>query len=131
MSGTTTARGPIVVGAKGRAMPRRSAREEEWRRIYLGVRGKFLLALLIAASWTALSVWLSRRWLIDLAAVTNWAFALVSIIFIAYVPGFMNAFLIATLSLDRSLLPGLPRKRCPALPSSSRLTMKRVVSVTR
>jgi biofilm PGA synthesis N-glycosyltransferase PgaC len=75
--------------------------EEQWRRLYLGVRGKFLLALLIAIAWTTLSVWLSQRWLADLAAVTSWAFALIAIGFIAYVPGFMNAFLIATLSLDR------------------------------
>jgi Glycosyltransferases, probably involved in cell wall biogenesis len=115
MSGTTTARGPIAVAANDRAMPSGSAGEEEWRRIYLGVRGKFLLALLIAASWTALSVWLSRRWLIDLAAVTNWAFALVSIIFIAYVPGFMNAFLIATLSLDRRPLARAPAKTLPGV----------------
>lgn len=78
-----------------------SGNEDQWRRYYLTVRTKFLLALIIAIAWTALSVWLSRRWLVDLAAVTSWTFALVSIIFIAYVPGFMNAFLIATLSLDR------------------------------
>ncbi len=76
-------------------------RDAEWRRLYLSVRTKFLLALLIAVSWTAFSVWLSQRWLSDLAAVTSWIFALIAIGFIAYVPGFMNAFLIATLSLDR------------------------------
>lgn len=76
-------------------------RSEQSRRLYFSVRSKFLLALLIAIAWTSLSVWLSQRWLVDLAVVTNWAFALIAIIFIAYVPGFMNAFLIATLSLDR------------------------------
>lgn len=84
-----------------KAMIDTPAREEQWRRLYLGVRSKFLLALTIAIAWTALSVWLSQRWLVDLAEVTNWPFALIAIIFIAYVPGFMNAFLIATLSLDR------------------------------
>ena len=78
-----------------------SSKEAQWRRLYLGVRGKFLISVAIAILWTALSVWLSQRWLEDLAAVTNWPFALIAIIFIAYVPGFMNAFLIATLSLDR------------------------------
>ncbi|ALJ14827.1 phenylalanine-4-hydroxylase [Sphingopyxis macrogoltabida] len=87
------------------------AREEQWRRLYLGVRSKFVLALTIAIAWTALSVWLSQRWLIDLAAVTNWPFALIAIIFIAYVPGFMNAFLIATLSLDRRPLAYVSPKR--------------------
>ena len=74
-------------------MARMPAREEQWRRLYLGVRGKFLLSLTIAVVWTALSVWLSQRWLVDLAEVTNWPFALIAIVFIAYVPGFMNAFL--------------------------------------
>ncbi len=92
-----------------------SVREEQWRRVYLGVRGKFFLALLIAVAWTALSVWLSQRWLIDLAAVTNWPFALVSIVFIAYVPGFMNAFLIATLSLDRRPPAKAPTRTMPGL----------------
>ncbi|MBL0914264.1 MAG: glycosyltransferase family 2 protein [Sphingopyxis sp.] len=92
-------------------MTRATDREEQWRRLYLSVRTKFVLALLIAIAWTSLSVWLSQRWLADLAAVTSWAFALIAIIFIAYVPGFMNAFLIATLSLDRR-----PPARAGAMP---------------
>lgn len=51
--------------------------------------------------WTALSVFLSQRWLNDLAIVAGWAFAVIAIGFIAYVPGFMNAFLISTLLFDR------------------------------
>src|SRR5690349_25133677 len=72
-----------------------------WRRPYLSVPAKFSFALLIAVLWTALSVWLSQRWIADLASVTSQAFAIVAIMFIAYVPGFMNAFLISTLLLDR------------------------------
>src|SRR5690606_10243179 len=81
--------------------PTLSTTPDQWRRLYLGVRSKFLMALLLAIAWTTLSVWLSQRWLIDLAELTNWPFALISITFIAYVPGFMSAFLLATLSLDR------------------------------
>jgi poly-beta-1,6-N-acetyl-D-glucosamine synthase len=69
--------------------------------IYLRLPLKFALALTIAASWTALSVWLSLTWLRELAAVTSEAFAVIAITFIAYVPGFMNAFLLSTLMLDR------------------------------
>jgi len=75
--------------------------QQQGRRLYLPVRGKFATALVVALAWTALSIWLSERWLHDLAAVTDWAFALIAIGFIAYVPGFMNAFLIVTLLLDR------------------------------
>ncbi|MDF1833267.1 MAG: glycosyltransferase family 2 protein [Alteraurantiacibacter sp. bin_em_oilr2.035] len=68
---------------------------------YLPLRIKFLLACLIAIAWTAFSVWLSLRWVADLALVTSLAFAVIAIAFIAYVPGFMNAFLLSTLLFDR------------------------------
>jgi poly-beta-1,6-N-acetyl-D-glucosamine synthase len=74
---------------------------ESRRRVYLTVQAKFAVALAIAISWTLVSVWLSQAWLADLAGITNWAFALLAIGFIAYVPGFMNAFLLSTLMLDR------------------------------
>jgi len=87
--------------ARGKTNPSTCAPRENSRRLYLSVRSKFLVAFAIATLWTALSTWLSGGWLRDLAAVTNWPFALIAIGFIAYVPGFMNAFLIATLLLDR------------------------------
>jgi biofilm PGA synthesis N-glycosyltransferase PgaC len=71
------------------------------RDLYFSVPEKFILALTLAVAWVWLSVWLSQRWLADLASVTNWPFALIAIGFIAYVPGFMNAFLLGTLLLDR------------------------------
>ena len=73
----------------------------EWKRLYLTVEAKFALSVAVAVLWTGLSVWLSQRWLSDLAAVAGWVLAIVAITFIAYVPGFMNAFLISTLLFDR------------------------------
>ncbi|HWW11180.1 MAG TPA: glycosyltransferase [Brevundimonas sp.] len=84
------------------------------RRLYLPVPVKFAIALTLAVAWTTLSVWLSRNWLADLAAVTHWAFAVIAIGFIAYVPGFMNAFLLSTLALDRRPNRVKPR-RYPAV----------------
>ena len=78
-------------------------------RIYLGVRSKFVLACCIAILWTAFSVWLSQSWVRELGDATHIAFALLAITFIAYVPGFMNAFLLSTLLLDRR-----PPRRTPA-----------------
>jgi len=69
--------------------------------VYLPVRLKFAIASSIATTWCALSVWLSEPWLQDLARVAGWPLAIFVITFIAYVPGFMNAFLIATILLDR------------------------------
>jgi biofilm PGA synthesis N-glycosyltransferase PgaC len=71
------------------------------RRRYFPVRVKFAIAVGAALAWTMLSVWLSAIWVAELGAVTHPLFALVAITFIAYVPGFMNTFLVATLLLDR------------------------------
>lgn len=71
------------------------------RRLYLPVAAKFALALAISVLWTGFSVWASQRWLADLAGLAGWPAAIFTIAFIAYVPGFMNAFLISTLLLDR------------------------------
>lgn len=73
----------------------------DYSRFYLTVPVKFCLALIIGVAWTALSVYLSMPWLAELSAVTGRAFAIVLITFIAYVPGFMNAFLITSILLDR------------------------------
>ena len=56
------------------------------------------------------SVWLSTPWMDDLGAATHPLFALFAITFIAYVPGFMNAFLVTSLLLDRR-----PERRRPAV----------------
>src|SRR3546814_16850245 len=71
------------------------------RRLYVPVRIKFCLSLLIALTWTGLSVWLSLPWVDDLGRLLGRPLALALITFIAYVPGFMNAFLISTILLDR------------------------------
>ena len=61
-----------------------------------------------------MSVWLSARWVNDLALVAGWAIAVIAIGFIAYVPGFMNAFLISTLLFDRKP-PFLPVVKYPGV----------------
>ncbi|HVM22662.1 MAG TPA: glycosyltransferase [Sphingomicrobium sp.] len=76
------------------------------RRRYFPVRVKFAIAVGMALAWTMLSVWLSQIWVDELGAVTHPLFALFAITFIAYVPGFMNAFMITTLLLDKR-----PRRR--------------------
>lgn len=71
-----------------------------WRAFYLPVRLKFGIALLVAVGWTVLSIWLSAAWLADLIDWIGKPPALLLVTFIAYVPGFMNAFLITTILLD-------------------------------
>ena len=84
--------------AAAAAPPEKASRP---RSFYLPLPLKFALAVAIAIAWTGLSIWLSQRWLAELAGVTSFLFAAIAIGFIAYVPGFMNAFLISTLLLDR------------------------------
>ncbi|TXK66051.1 glycosyltransferase family 2 protein [Alkalisalibacterium limincola] len=69
--------------------------------MYLGVPVKFALAFSIAVAWVVLSVWLSQPWLAELSMHVGFALALLVIVFIAYVPGFMNAFLIGSIAFDR------------------------------
>ena len=78
-------------------------------RRYVRVPVKFTIASAVATTWMLFSVWLSTPWMDDLGEATHPLFALVAITFIAYVPGFMNAFLVTSLLLDRR-----PRRRQPA-----------------
>ena len=71
------------------------------RRIYVPVRAKFALSLTVAIAWTTLSIVLAAAWMHDLANLTHPLFAIWALTFIAFVPGFMNAFLATSLLLDR------------------------------
>lgn len=84
-------------------------RPQDRGRIYLPVRAKFVIAFLIATAWMIFSIIISRGWMHELGAVTHPLFALFAISFIAYIPGFMNAFLMASLLLDKR-----PARRSPA-----------------
>jgi biofilm PGA synthesis N-glycosyltransferase PgaC len=68
---------------------------------YLPVRVKFALAMVVALAWLGLSVWLALVWIDDLAALIGPWLAWLAVGGIALVPGFMNAFLAASLLVDR------------------------------
>lgn len=76
------------------------------RRFYVPVPVKFVLVLTFALAWMGVSILLSRPWLQGLSVVLGFAAAVFVIAFIAYVPGFMNAFLIGSILADRR-----PRRR--------------------
>ncbi|QIL02906.1 glycosyltransferase family 2 protein [Sphingomonas sinipercae] len=71
------------------------------KRFYFSVRAKFVLALAVAVLWMLFSIIISRKWVATLGDLTDPIFALFAISFIAYIPGFMNAFLVTSLLLDR------------------------------
>lgn len=71
------------------------------RRLYTRVSLKFAIALLVALGWLAFSVWYAIPWFRDLAHLSDWPIAIFAVGGIAIVPGFMNAFLISSLLMDR------------------------------
>lgn len=70
-------------------------------RRYISVAQKFWISQTGALTWVSLSVILSLPWLRDLSDVVGFVPALLVITFIAYVPGYLVAFLAASLLVDR------------------------------
>lgn len=68
---------------------------------YVPVRWKFVLALLAGMAWAGFAVYAADLWIRDLGTVIGATAAHLVIYGIAVVPGFMNAFLIVSLLLDR------------------------------
>jgi biofilm PGA synthesis N-glycosyltransferase PgaC len=68
---------------------------------YFNVRRKFAFAIALSLSWLALTTLIALPWIADLTALMGAALAWLVIGGLALVPGFMNAFLITSLLLDR------------------------------
>jgi biofilm PGA synthesis N-glycosyltransferase PgaC len=68
---------------------------------YVGVHGKFSFALVVSGAWFALTALIALPWITELSGLIGMTLALVAVGGIALVPGFMNAFLIASLLLDK------------------------------
>lgn len=69
--------------------------------IYIPVFAKFMLGHFGALFWVSLSVYLSLPWLKDLGTAVSFPVALIIIAGICYMPGYMNAFLVSSLLVDR------------------------------
>lgn len=85
------------LGAPCEAVSRGSA----LRRFYVPVWTKFVVATATASGWLALSTWLAQPWIRDLGTVVGPWGAWAVVLFVALIPGFMNAHLVASLLLDR------------------------------
>ena len=72
-----------------------------WRSLYLSTGQKFAVACLVAAAWVGLSAWISLPWIGDLARHVTVVPAVVLVSLLAFVPGFLVAFLAAGALLDR------------------------------
>ena len=90
-------RRPASGGARG-AVPTLPALR---RRRYLSVSLKFAFAQAVALAWLGVSVWLSLPWVDDLAAAVGVVPAVLVVSLVAYLPGWLVAFLAVSLLLDR------------------------------
>jgi len=84
------------VGSAG-AAPGESGRE----RRYLSVRVKFFITLAVALAWMLFSLLMAQRWIDELSRLAGPVLAWITVVGIAVLPGFMNAFLMTGLLLDR------------------------------
>ena len=64
---------------------------------------KFTIALLFALCWAGVSCYFDQTWLSELASHIGLPLALIVIIGVAIIPGFMNSFLLASLLLDKRI----------------------------
>jgi len=70
------------------------------RFFYLPVRTKFLISTSAAVLWFGASLHLAQPWLNDLSAIAGQFPAFLIILFIALVPGFLNAHILFSVLLD-------------------------------
>jgi len=68
---------------------------------YITIRWKFIITVAISTAWMLLSIWLSIPWYEQLSEHTTPFIAGFLIGFIAIIPGFMNAFIMVALALDK------------------------------
>ncbi|PAE23663.1 MULTISPECIES: glycosyltransferase [Bacillaceae] len=71
------------------------------KKVYLSINKKFVISHLISILWMAFSIYISLPWLKDLAEIVTYPISILIIGGIAYVPGYMNAFLVMSLLLDK------------------------------
>lgn len=70
-------------------------------RLYVSVGMKFAVAAGFAACWVGFSVWLAIPWIRDTARVLGIVPAVVLISLLAFIPGWLVAFLVVSLLMDR------------------------------
>ncbi len=93
---------------------RATDRHQHRSRWYLPVRAKFAIAASVAVGWLLLSIMLAEPWAAALAEHIGMPLAWLIVAGIALIPGYMNAFMLVSLGLDRRP-PQAPLARYPGL----------------
>lgn len=71
------------------------------KKLYVSINKQFVLSHLSSAVWLTFSIYLSLPWLKDLSEIVTLPISILIIGGIAYLPGYMNGFLVMSLLLDR------------------------------
>lgn len=71
------------------------------RRFYLRLRTRFLVATTLALAWAGFSAWISIPWVRQLGETITLPVAILVILGIAIIPGYLNVQLVASVLLDR------------------------------
>jgi poly-beta-1,6-N-acetyl-D-glucosamine synthase len=90
----------LKVEATTKPLAKGSVQRSQPRPFYIPVRTKFLLSTSIAALWFSFSLWMAQAWAGDLSALIGQVPALLVILFVALIPGFLNAHLLSSVLLD-------------------------------
>lgn len=82
---------------------------------YVSARTKFVIALVVAVAWMAFSLVAARPWVNQLSSIIGPAASWIVVAGIAILPGFMNAFLVTSLLLDRRPPIRVPTDHLPGI----------------
>jgi len=88
-------------GGMQRSYEAQASPASQRRHQYIGPRSKFTIAVVFGFGWLSFSIWVSLPWLHDLSDIIPPAAAVIIVSLLAFVPGFIVAFLAASLLLDR------------------------------
>lgn len=83
--------------------------------LYLTTREKWMLSITSGIMWALFSYNLAYNWIIDFGNIVGIWLSLLVIFGIAIIPGFMNAFMVASLWLDRRPPRKIKHERYPAI----------------
>ena len=73
----------------------------EYTRYYVTTAQKFMIALTVAGTWAVASFFVSVPWIEDLARFISYPGALALTFFLAFIPGFLNMFVVVSLLMDK------------------------------
>jgi biofilm PGA synthesis N-glycosyltransferase PgaC len=70
-------------------------------KLYIPVKNKFTISIIVGLIWMVISICFSLPWINELSVHITLPAAILVIAGIAYIPGYMNAFMVTSLLLDR------------------------------